>query len=243
MKNETVLKKLYEIKEFEKNNFGFTLHEVDMLIAEIKQEIEREGMSIRSVDIQKAAAKFAKECWKQYHDMRPHIAGAFMYDRSGNGTDMRQGIVDGYVGVSYSKPFEGLMEIDTSVCNAIHFEQIIPRMEAPIAIPNYYQLKQLFKLEKMNKESEKWDQFNKRFVIRLENGQYFSAEYFLRAMELSDCIDGNGTLDGKGGVSPICFRNVVDGNEIECMVLPIRIDIDSIYRNSEYLLADYYKEA
>lgn len=240
MKNEKLLKKLYEIR----NAGYFDMEKMDALISEIRAEIEKETLPVNGIDVQKSAAKFAKECRKEYADVRPGIAGANMYAHNGNGNDMRQYICDGYIGVSYSKPFTGVLEVpESGKKSPIDFAKVIPPVETPVDLPPYAELKRAYKTESANKESEKclyMGVVRKRdCAVRLKNGQTFYASLLLKVMELAGMTgDGNGTADGRGGYSPIALRNEIDGNEIIAIALPFRMG--ETFDTSK-LLMDFYK--
>ena len=218
MKNETLIKRLNEIK-----GKPYDIDLVDTLIKDVLLEMEMETCPKYRGDYMKAASKFAKHCQKECGDVRPHIAGAFMYPY--NDTEMRQGICDGYVGVSYSKPIQGLVEIKEGI-KPLDFKRILPSgtfYEAKM--PDYPTLKKALKLEKANKDSEKVQWNGKAFYsVRLSNGQVVDAERLLLAQELAGMTDDQTEILSHGNQlhSPLYMRNIIDDVEIEVMLMPIR---------------------
>lgn len=215
MKNENLLKKLYAIKDAPYNT-----ERIDELIAEIKLEISMEPVSYRGNYI-KAAAKFAKYCNKNARNYA--LAGAFMFPYTE--TEMRQGICDGYLGVCYSNPIDGLMEIEKDI-KPIDFAKIIRcYSEGKTEMPLHSELKKAIKIAKADKESE--DFFinpygNKAYVVRLGNGIYVNAEMLLQAQELTEMTDHT-EIEYKNNsmYSPLFLHNTVNGNQIDVILMPI----------------------
>jgi len=222
MKNEILLRKLYSLKDW------YNMEALEELIAEIKLEMTLEAAPKYKGNLYKAAAKFAKACHKEYADSRSDLAGAFMFE-DGNGT-MKQGICNGYVGVSYSIPIDGLMEIPSEV-RPIDFARILPDwICSTAAIPSYSEIKKAYNMEKANKESLKWNhEIGRRpsFLIRIGNGQVVNVEYLMTTMEIAGMTDDSVrkiNVYGEGRYAMLGFENEIDGNAIQAILMPVRVD-------------------
>lgn len=174
-----------------------------------------------------AAQKFSKYCAKENAMTRPSMAGANIYEH-GSKDDVRQSILDGYVGVSYSKPLDVLKcEGDNyGIIPAIKFYEII-KLKANdsrynVTLPALQELKNAFKLEcaKVGKK-------NANRYIRIEDGTVFDIEYLIRGMELSGMFCGGEDeievyFGNHNHASPLHIERTIMGNKIHVVVLPVR---------------------
>lgn len=236
MKNETLLRKLYAVKEAPHNTKA-----LDDLITEIKLEMTLETAPRYTGNYIKAAAKFAKYCRKETR--RECLQGAFRYNV---GAETRQGICDGYVAVAYDKPIEGLMEIADSI-QPIDLEKIFSHNKGPemeIMLPSYTEIKKAFAIEKADKMSRKWQSLNGKMgcTVRIGNGAVFNAEYLMRALELADLTGTEAVCAisfGGTALSSVFLENDVDGNHIRVLIMPIRTEITGAKRDID--IVDLWK--
>lgn len=231
MKNETLLRKLYAVKETPNTKV------LDDLIAEVKLEMTLESAPRYAGSYIKAAAKFAKYCRKGTR--RECLQGAFRYKV---GAETRQGICDGYVAVAYDKPIEGLMEIGSDI-QPIDMEKIFNHTKGPeteVILPAYAEIKKAFAIEKADKAGRKWQSLNGKMgcTVRIGNGAVLNAEYLMRALELAD-LTGTEAVHaisfGDTALSSIYLENDVDGNHIRVLLMPIRTEITGAERDIDII--------
>lgn len=199
---------------------GDQRRKVEELIADIKFDMESDKLPKDSVTVAKAAAKFAKDCYKEFKDYRKGIAGANYYHdhRDMEPDSLRQYICTNNLGVSYSKPFEGLVEADRE--NPLNFDVLLTRTYnegyAEIKLLSRAELKKAIKMERSTK--------GKRYIVRLKDGKCFDIDLLVQAMELSGCTGGEVIQSVKHVYYPaFIYNQLADGNEVSCIVMPIRM--------------------
>lgn len=199
---------------------GDQRRKVEELITDIKFDMESGKLPKDSVTVAKAAAKFAKDCYKEWKDKNKRIAGAGYYVDSRDGSSLvkRQFILEPALGVSYSKPFEGLVEIDKDV-DPIDFNSVINRKYSEgsvrFMLPDRAKLKNAIKMESATK--------GERTYCRLEDGKCIDAALLVRAMELTGCNGGEMIESINHKLYPAFIRrDMEDGNQITCIILPCR---------------------
>lgn len=145
MNSEAMLSKLNEIKEHG-NVSPIAAQSLDDLILSVKQDIAiKTAKSTLNQSRYKAALAFAKYCANN-HDSRPALAGAFPM------SDGRQGICDGFRGVIYDTPMDGLPTIKPEEYdNILKLDQIFPQPTTklfPIDLPSVNELQTTYKIAK-----------------------------------------------------------------------------------------------
>lgn len=174
----------------------------------------RKGKSQRD-QLKRAAVAFAKRCAKEMEN-RPNLAGAFVK----NG---RQYITNGFYGVAYDVPFEGLQTVPDTLDeeSMLDFERVIAptRVGLPVDLPTLREMRQARKDAK---------QVGNSCPIMKLGEQYFNIEYLLRAMELVGLDGGNGTT--MGAMQPLYLHGV----DCEAVLLPVRMSGDAQNRAWEY---------
>lgn len=192
--------------------------EIASLIAEIKLEAETKVLPKASVNIAKAAAKFAQYCYDQEHDKRDGIAGANLYHdrRDIDKTVKRQFICDGYIGVAYSKPFDGVIKANGEPIDANNILRHSCKDEQmEIVLPSLAQLKQAVKIERAL--------HGERNILRMPSGKAVNIHLMIRCMELCGLTGGETAYEVPNIIKPIYMTNITeDGNEIDGIILPIR---------------------
>ena len=198
-----------------------------------------------------AAAKFAKNCHADYSDTRSGIAGANYYhhpeDPEGS---FRQYITNGYYGVSYSIPLNGLVEavkesaIDYARMQFCSYSPEYQEDYKEVALPSLAELKEAWKKEKKrcvgNPENR-----NKCWRLasvgkdyeRLSDYVVVDIEYLIDLMEITDC-SGRETAYWRNAISPVFVHRFVETPDGEtCIVdgilLPIRATPNKICLNDE----------
>lgn len=214
-----LLKKLTNIHDRYMDAF-FVKEELASLIAEIKLEAESQTLPKASVNIAKAAKKFSECCFNEYHDKRDGIAGANLYhdNRDIDSETKRQYICDGCVGVSYSKPFDGVVKAAGAPIDANHILRHSCKDElTEFPLPSLAKMKQAVKIEKAAK-----GQKLSRSILRLPSGKAVNINYMIRLMELCGLTGGETAFDSPSIVRPLYMANTTkDGNEIDGVLLPI----------------------
>lgn len=193
---------------------------MDDLLNTVKMEIQAANLPKVSVNIAKAARKFSEQCYKKYHGDRDGIAGANMY-HDNDDIDMeikRQFICDGYVGVSYSMPFDAVVRAVGTPLDANSILDHKGKETHEIALPSLAELKKILKTE-IAERGRKWS----RSLIRMQDGKLFNIEYIIRIMELCGLTGGEIALDSNSPFSPMYINTETeDGNKIKAVVLPVR---------------------
>lgn len=235
MDSITLLTRLNKISE-RLLDISFCKEELTKLIAEIKLDEETKALPKESINIAKAAAKFALYCYNGEHDKHEGIAGANLYHdkRDSDPEVLRQYICDGYVCVSYSKPFDGLIKAtgDPLDINRVLRHAYVNFDTTEIVLPSLARLKQSFKLEKATKGAK-----FARNLLRLSSGKVVSIQFLTRLMELCGLTGGETAYDVLDLRCPLFVENITeDGNEISGTLLPIH----PAKATPENILIDYY---
>lgn len=222
MESVKLLAKLTRLEGLERQGSRQAFREeIASLIAEIKLEAESKVLPKVSVNIAKAAKKFSEDCYAQEHDKREGIAGANLYhdNRDIDKTIKRQFICDGYIGVAYSKPFDGVIKANGEPIDANNILRHSCKDEQmEIVLPSLAQLKQAVKIETAERGKK-----NGRSVLRMPSGKAVNIHNMILLMELCGLTGGETAYDVPNVIKPIYMTNTTaDGNEIDGIILPIR---------------------
>lgn len=222
MESTKLLAKLARLEGLERQGSRQTFREeIASLIAEIKLEAESKVLPKASVNIAKAAKKFSEDCYNEYHGKRDGIAGANLYhdNRDIDSTVKRQFICDGYIGVAYSKPFDGVIKASVEGIDANNILRHTCKDEqVEIILPSLAQLKQAVKIEAAERGKK-----NSRSILRMPSGKAVNIHNMIRLMELCGLTGGETAYEVPNVIKPIYMINTtVDGNEIDGILLPIR---------------------
>lgn len=217
MSNEQMLAKLLEVKEFG-NVSPLASGTLDALIMTVKQDIaSAEARKSLGQNKYKAALAFAKYCAKQ--NLRPTLAGAFPL--SGG----RQGICDGYRGVVYEQPYDGLPEIEKHFYpDVIDMDKILPNEDAKlieVEMPSLAELKTNFKIAKAA-YTGKAGYFNHTTKIVATDGshRWFNTKYLI---EMIECVEPSMVYFMGELPSALMY---FEGNGAKGVVLPVRMNTD-----------------
>lgn len=123
----------------------------------------------------KAALKFSKKANRHSAGFRPGIAGAYV-DENG-----KQYITDGFSGVRYDTPFEGLVEAEKGERPSAAFDQVIGNYNRDLKaeLPSIAELKSKLKVDK----AEGNVLHDGRSVKGLGNGWY-DTEFLIQLIEM-----------------------------------------------------------
>ena len=215
MTNETLLKKLTEVKE--KSDNHIITRYLDDIIAEVKSDIaSAEAKKSGKYDRYAAALKFAKRCVKEKREFLPKLAGAFP-TKSGE-----QAICDGVLAVVYKKPYDGLPTIDESFHNdVLEMERVMPSSSTDlfeVELPDINTLNTNYKLKKAEHTGRPKD-FSHLTKITSDGGdnRFFNTLFLI---ELIKCVgDGTSYFMNKG-----CFGALyIEGDGAKGLLLPVRV--------------------
>ena len=215
MTNETLLKKLTEVKE--KSDNHIVTRYLDDIIAEVKSDIaSAEAKKSGSYDRYKAALKFAKRCVKEKREFLPKLAGAFP-TKSGE-----QAICDGGLAVVYKKPYDGLPTIDKAFHDTVlEMERVMPSSSTDlfeVELPDVNTLNTNYKLKKAEHTGRPKD-FSHLTTITSEKGdiRYFNT---LLLIELIKCVGiGTAYFMNRGSFGAL----YIEGDGAKGLLLPVRV--------------------
>lgn len=193
---------------------------MDDLINSVKLEIQSAELPRETVNIAKAAKKFSELCFRENSEKRDGIAGANLYHDNDDPDPsiMRQYITDGFVFVSYSRPFDAVVRATGEPIDA---NQILKYRNCgtcePVLLPMLAKLKKVVKTEAASRSAKQ-----RRNIILHSSGKIFNIHYLIRMMELCGFTGGE-TVFNCGNLHSPLFGSVEtsDGNKIKCLLLPI----------------------
>lgn len=209
---------------------------MDDLMNSIRMEIQCGKLPKVSVNIAKAAKKFSEYCYAQEHDKRESIAGAnFYHDKDDADAEVkRQWICDGFLGVSYSIPFDGVIHATGEPMDANQVLDYSWKEPVEITLPSLAELKKAVKVESAERRKKL-----QRSVLRMPNGKLFNIHHMIRIMELCGMAGGETAIDCAKMIHPLYINTETeDGNKIKGVLLPV----SPIRFNPEQILLDYTKE-
>lgn len=210
----------------------------------------------------KAAQVFSRECYemevlrsREYQDPYKHmnrgIMGANFFHHSDDpeGT-LRQILINGYVGVSYTEALPELLAAEGAglpddkaqslfLSGRGYYEQQMLRKGS---LPLLREVKALFAAEKKKHKGEGSDSWNTRYKLvsgeDLQRTVVVNVKYLIRLMEMTDCSGGE-TFYYSNQISPVyidkwedSYKECPHGIGIEGVLLPIRL------MGGEYCLND-----
>lgn len=218
-------------------------------------------MSFKSMH--KAAQVFSRECYEaeslrafeNHQDPRKYIMGANYYHHSDDPEDvLRQYMINGYMGISYTEHLPDLLEADTSDGNGSFSDSTVQQLfisgqskfdvewrMRKGSLPYLTGLKAIFLEEKRKHKGERRDSWNRDYRLiddmEAKTSIVVNIEYLIRLMEVTDCKGGE-TFYYTNSISPIyvekwedSFKEYPAGIGIEGVLLPIRHSPDKICLN------------
>lgn len=201
----------------------------------------------------KAAQVFSRECYEMevararayqdpYKHMRREIMGANFFHHSDDPDGvLRQILINGYVGVSYTEALPELLAAEGEglpddkaqslfLSGQSYYEQQTLRKGN---LPPLKEVKSLFAEEKKKHKGEGSENWNTRYKLvsgeDLQHTVTVNVKYLIRLMEITDCSGGE-TFYYSGQTAPMyidkwedSYKECPHGIGIEGVILPIRI--------------------
>lgn len=142
----------------------------------------------------------------------------------------RQYILDGSIAVSYSKPFDDLLKPEKDDPCAfdkllfISYPYEFQRLYDGLPLPNLQEVKALWKAEKKRcvGHSEDRNNYYRLVGTKDEPSVIVNVCNLIRIMELTNCKGGE-YFQYRDSISPIFLHNILDGNEIDGILMPMRV--------------------
>lgn len=214
MTTTAILEKVSVIKKYTPEDSFIANKELDALLLGLKADIQLQSTKGATAKSQvRAAIAFAKHCAKQRPDT--NIAGAFIVK------DGRMGICDGYTGVLYDNPIDGIVctpdrfADDPFKLNEIMAPVEFRENEREVNLPVLAELKGAYELSKATYCANNKKKGFIHYTL-LGGDVHVNSEYLIRAMELAGITGGKCKVDGYA--SPV----YIAGNGCKLVVLPIR---------------------